>query len=64
MKQAAIEHSEDNHKWAIIITDGDMEFAETDSGALEKLSATVDRVEFTTGEMKHDYGLVRVDIDA
>lgn len=62
MKQAAIEHSKENDKWAIVCSDGDLEFFRTKEPALTAFADTVDRVEFTSGEMRHDYGLVRVDV--
>lgn len=63
MKQAAIESSGGSDTWAVICTDGDIWYYETPTAALEKLREVVDRVEFLSGEAKHDYGLVRVDIE-
>lgn len=63
MKQAAIANSKERDKWAVVCTDGDIEYAQTDDKAKTLLQGTVSATEFTTGEMKHDYGLVRVDVE-
>lgn len=62
MRQAAIEASKDNDKWAILCTDGDYQLARTDDEAIALLKDTVDATEYLSGEAKHNYALVRVDL--
>lgn len=63
MKQAAIEKSEDGHKWAVICTDGDMKFYDEDTDdVIRHALGWIDGRERLTGDHKLDYGLVRVDV--
>jgi len=60
MKQVVQENAKDHDKFAIVMTDGDYEYARTKDEALTVLEQSMSMRE-SLEPMRHDYGIVRIE---
>ena len=67
MKQSAISYcttNDLNHRWAVVSTDGCITYASDMEEAMAIFEDVVSSTEYLTGTTRHDYGLVRVDVES